>query len=243
MKLQDINPKDITLLKEKYQSEYPKVLDKIIKEDYPIQYLIGNVDFYNINVLVNESVLIPRYETEFLVEKTIKRIKDLKLSNPKILELGIGSGCISIALKKNISCLIKGVDISNEAVLTAKKNASKNNVDVDFTTKDMLEEDYENYDIIISNPPYVSLSCPVGKSTAFEPQNAIFAPDEGMYFYQEILKKISMLNIKPKLIAFEIGYDEALKIELLNEKYLKYDCDIEKDLAGKDRYAFLTKIE
>ena len=138
MKLQDINPKDITLLKEKYQSEYPKVLDKITKEDYPIQYLIGNVDFYNINVLVNESVLIPRYETEFLVEKTIKRIKDLKLSNPKILELGIGSGCISIALKKNISCLIKGVDISNEAVLTAKKNASRNNVDVDFVAKDML---------------------------------------------------------------------------------------------------------
>ena len=64
-----------------------------------------------------------------------------------------------------------------------------------------------------------------------------------MYFYQEIIKKISKLNIKPKLIAFEIGYDEALKIELLNEKYLKYDCDIEKDLAGKDRYAFLTKIE
>ncbi len=243
MKPESITNTDWKLLQEKYKENIKQALEKI-QNNYPIQYLIGNVEFLNTIINVDERVLIPRYETEFLVEKTLKKIQKLQLQNPKILELGTGSGCISIAIGKNRNAHITAIDISKDAIELAKENASQNNVLVDFQNKDMLEISYENYDVLISNPPYVSKSESVGKETKFEPQNAIFAGNDGLYFYEEILKKLSSTDKKPKLIAFEIGYQQGYKIKEFTEKYLStYSCTIEKDLANKDRYAFLTKNE
>lgn len=242
MKPEYITNTDWKLLKEKYKDNIEEVLDKL-EAHYPVQYLIGNVEFLNTIIYVDERVLIPRFETELLVEKTIRKLKKMKLENPNILELGTGSGCISIALKKNITCKVSAVDISENAIQVARENAKKNKVSIDFKVQDMLNTNYEGYDLIISNPPYVSKTEPVGKETQYEPQNALFAKDNGLFFYQEIIKKISELSTKPKLIAFEIGMTQGSELLKFSKKYLSTMIpSIEKDLTGRDRYLFIERV-
>lgn len=240
MKKEEISRVDLELLHEKYPDNFEEV-EKKLEENYPVQYLIGNVDFLNTNILVDERVLIPRFETELLVAKTIDRINSYHIQNPNILDLGCGSGCITIALKKNVLCEVIGVDISKKALELAKENAKRNNVDVKFHEKDMLNMSYEGADVIISNPPYVRLDEKVGLSTKYEPQEAIFASENGLYFYKRILANIAKLEHKPKLIALEIGMTQKEEIEKLASHYLTdYKLEIEKDLTERDRYAFLT---
>ena len=242
MKPEYITNTDWQLLKEKYRDNIEEVLDKL-EEHYPVQYLIGNVEFLNTIIHVDERVLIPRFETELLVEKTIQKLKKMKLENPNILELGTGSGCISIALKKNIDCKVSAVDISEDAIQVARENATINKVSIDFKVQDMLNINYEGYDLIISNPPYVSETEPVGKETQYEPQNALFAKEKGLFFYQEIIKKISELSTKPKLIAFEIGMTQGNELLEFSKKHLStMTSSIEKDLTGRDRYLFIERV-
>lgn len=242
MKPEYITNTDWQLLKEKYRDNIEEVLDKL-EAHYPVQYLIGNVEFLNTIIHVDERVLIPRFETELLVEKTIQKLKKMKLENPNILELGTGSGCISIALKKNIDCKVSAVDISEDAIQVARENATLNKVSIDFKVQDMLNINYEGYDLIISNPPYVSETEPVGKETQYEPQNALFAKEKGLFFYQEIIKKISELSTKPKLIAFEIGMTQGNELLEFSKKHLfTMTSSIEKDLTGRDRYLFIERV-
>lgn len=242
MKPEYITNTDWQLLKEKYRDNIEEVLDKL-EEHYPVQYLIGNVEFLNTIIHVDERVLIPRFETELLVEKTIQKLKKMKLENPNILELGTGSGCISIALKKNIDCKVSAVDISEDAIQVARENATLNKVSIDFKVQDMLNINYEGYDLIISNPPYVSETEPVGKETQYEPQNALFAKEKGLFFYQEIIKKISELSTKPKLIAFEIGMTQGNELLEFSKKHLStMTPSIEKDLTDRDRYLFIERV-
>ena len=242
MKPEYITNTDWQLLKEKYRDNIEEVLDKL-EAHYPVQYLIGNVEFLNTIIHVDERVLIPRFETELLVEKTIQKLKKMKLENPNILELGTGSGCISIALKKNIDCKISAVDISEDAIEVARENATLNKVSIDFKVQDMLNINYEGYDLIISNPPYVSETEPVGKETQYEPQNALFAKEKGLFFYQEIMRKISELSTKPKLIAFEIGMTQGNELLEFSKKHLPtMTSSIEKDLTGRDRYLFIERV-
>ena len=242
MKPEYITNTDWQLLKEKYRDNIEEVLDKL-EAHYPVQYLIGNVEFLNTIIHVDERVLIPRFETELLVEKTIQKLKKMKLENPNILELGTGSGCISIALKKNIDCKVSAVDISEDAIEVARENATLNKVSIDFKVQDMLNINYEGYDLIISNPPYVSETEPVGKETQYEPQNALFAKEKGLFFYQEIIKKISELSTKPKLIAFEIGMTQGNELLEFSKKHLStMTSSIEKDLTGRDRYLFIERV-
>lgn len=242
MKPEYITNTDWQLLKEKYRDNIEEVLDKL-EAHYPVQYLIGNVEFLNTIIHVDERVLIPRFETELLVEKTIQKLKKMKLENPNILELGTGSGCISIALKKNIDCKVSAVDISEDAIQVARENATLNKVSIDFKVQDMLNINYEGYDLIISNPPYVSETEPVGKETQYEPQNALFAKEKGLFFYQEIIKKISELSTKPKLIAFEIGMTQGNELLEFSKKHLStMTSSIEKDLTGRDRYLFIERV-
>jgi len=243
MKPNHISELDWKLLKEKYPNNIKEIIEKLNK-NYPVQYLIGDVEFLNTRILVDERVLIPRFETEFLVQKTVQKIKKLNLEKTKIIDLGCGSGCIGIALKKNLNCEVTCVDISEAAISLAKENSYQNKVEIQFIKEDMQYVELENYDIIISNPPYVNEKEPVGKETSYEPQNAIFAPNDGLYFYELIIKKIKNAKEKPKLIAFEIGYQQGNLIKELTQQYLStYSCIIEKDLAGKERYAFLEKCE
>ena len=242
MKPEYITDTDWKLLKERYPDNLEEVLDKL-EAHYPVQYLIGNVEFLNTIIHVDERVLIPRFETELLVEKTIQKLKKMKLENPNILELGTGSGCISIALKKNIDCKVSAVDISEDAIEVARENATLNKVSIDFKVQDMLNINYEGYDLIISNPPYVSETEPVGKETQYEPQNALFAKEKGLFFYQEIIKKISELSTKPKLIAFEIGMTQGNELLEFSKKHLStMTSSIEKDLTGRDRYLFIERV-
>lgn len=240
MKPENITDIDWNLLKQKYPNQEKELVEKLATH-YPVQYLIGNVEFLNTTINVDERALIPRFETELFVEKVIEKIKIMNLDNPSILDLGTGSGCISIALKKNIACEVTGVDISLNAITLAKENAEQNNVPIIFKQENMLTTSYEGFDIIVSNPPYVSEIEPVGPETKYEPQNALFAPNQGLYFYEKIIEKISKLTKKPKLVAFEIGMTQKEAIKNLAQKYLS-NCNIygEKDLTNRDRYIFIT---
>lgn len=229
---------DIKLLKEKYPTNYNSQIEKI-KNGYPVQYLIGDVPFLNTTILVNENVLIPRFETEYLVEKILKKMKDTQNIPLRVLDIGTGSGCISIALAKNTNWKCLGIDISQDALKVAEENNKKNNTNVIFKQKDILNENLENeYDIIVSNPPYIGEYDDLDKSTKYEPQIALFAENKGLIFYEQILTKIKN---KPKLIAFEIGETQGdILLDLAKNKFPKAKITIEKDLCNKERFLFIS---
>ena len=228
---------ELLKVSENIESDYNKLLKK-----YPIQYLIGYVNFYGYKLYVNENVLIPRYETELLVEKTIKYVKKI-FNNQKIniLDLGTGSGAIAITLKKELNANVTAIDTSKEALKTAQKNSNENNVIINFINNNMLEGIDEKFDLIISNPPYISYDEEIMDTVKlYEPHLALYAENKGLYYYEEILKRISN-NLNSKyLIAFEIGYKQANEIKQLVKLYLpKSIISIEKDYSGKDRYIFI----
>lgn len=213
---------------------------KELKEGKPVQYIVGNVDFYNVNLLVNENVLIPRFETEYLVEKTINYAKELK-EPLDILDIGTGTGAIAISLAKNLSCNVLATDISKKALEIAKKNAKRNNVKITFKQSDILKNIKGKFDIIISNPPYISkdeIIDPLVKNN--EPHIALYADNNGLYFYEEILKNIKPYLKEKSIIAFEIGMTQSKAITTLVHTYLPNSIvKTEKDLTGKDRYIFI----
>ena len=213
---------------------------KKLQEGKPVQYIVGNVDFYDINLLVNENVLIPRFETETLVEKTINYAK--KLKKPlDILDIGTGSGAIAITLAKHLKSNVLATDISEKALEIAKKNAIRNNVQINFKKSDILKNVKGKFDIIISNPPYISkdeIIDPLVKNN--EPHLALYADNKGLYFYEEILKNIKPYLKEKSIIAFEIGYTQSEDITKIAQKYLpKAKIITEKDLTHKNRYIFI----
>ena len=228
---------DIRLLKEKYPDNWEEKIKKVQK-NYPVQYLIGNVDFLNTNILVNENVLIPRFETEYLVEKVLKKVEKFKNHNLKFVDICTGSGCIAISIDKNTNFLCTGIDISKEALEVAEKNKCLNKVSVTFLKQDILtKEILESYDIIVSNPPYIGYTEEVDETTRYEPQIALYAENNGLLFFEAILSKIKN---KPKLIAFEIGETQGTYIQNLARIFFSTaKITIEKDLCGKDRYVFI----
>lgn len=215
---------------------------KLLKQGIPVQYIIGNVDFYGNTIYVNKNVLIPRFETELLVDKTIKYIKNNYQEKIDILDLATGSGCIGITLKKEIDSTVDASDISMKALDTAKDNATKNNVNINFINSDMLSNITKKYDVIISNPPYLTREddiMDIVKNN--EPEIALYAEDNGLYYYDVILKNVEN-NLKDKfIIAFEIGYTQANSIKEMALKYLKdINVKIEKDYSNRDRFIFIT---
>lgn len=236
---------DIDLIKKYVSKEKQKEAIKLLNTGYPVQYIIGNVDFYNCEIMVNENVLIPRFETEYLVDKTIKYIKKLGISVNEILEIGTGSGCISIALKKNIDGNIDAIDINNKAIKLAQENAKKNNVTINFIECDIHNfNTNKKYDLIISNPPYVPYNSSYDEKIKYEPENAIFAEDNGLYFYKIILDKIKNNLQENFLIAFEIGDKEGNDIiELVKEWLPNAYAKVEKDYNNYERYIFISNMK
>ena len=214
--------------------------NKLLK-GYPIQYLIGYVNFYGNQINVNENVLIPRYETEYLVEKTINYINKYFDRKVSILDIGTGSGCIAITLKKEIDSDVTATDISVEALKVAKNNAVINNVNIEFIKSDIFNNINNKYDVIISNPPYIDVSEKIMDSVKkYEPHTALYAKDNGLYFYEEILKNAKDYLKEKSIIAFEIGWWQGNLIKNIAEKYFNNSkIEIEKDLSGKDRYIFI----
>lgn len=207
----------------------------------PVQYIVGNVNFYGNEIKVNKNVLIPRFETEELVEYTISYIKKMFKEKINIIDLGTGSGCIAITLKKKINSNVSAIDISKEALEVARENAKKNKVEIDFIQNDMLDNISNKFDVIISNPPYISKNEEIQDIVRKnEPSLALYADNEGLYYYEKIIKQ-SKKNLKEKfIIAFEIGYMQGDKIKKLAEQnYPKAEVVLKKDLQGKDRFIFI----
>ncbi len=206
----------------------------------PIQHIIGLADFMGEKFIVNEHTLIPRDETEFLVREAVRLIKenDLKMA----IEIGSGTGCVSCMIAKLAGIQIIGLDISNETLHVALDNATKHNLfnRAIFRKSDVYSNvrEREKFDIIVSNPPYIPLSekGKLQKEVEFEPELALFAPDEdGVEFYKRIIEGAHRLFVKRGFVVFELGINQAPLVEkLLQENGFK-EINIIKDLAGIER--------
>lgn len=236
-----ISNTDYELLKKLYPNNMDEIIKKI-NNDYPIQYLIGDVDFYGYTIKVDERALIPRFETEGLVDNLIKLIKT-QTNYPalKILEIGTGSGCIAITLSKELDTTVDALDISKDAIDLASSNAVLNNANVNFALGDIKNCTIsKKYNILVSNPPYVKYDEPVDPATKYEPQNALFALNNGLEFYEIILKRSKEFLASKNIISFEIGCTEGQDITNIAKSYYPNAyIQVKKDLAGKDRYIFI----
>lgn len=215
---------------------------KKLNKGIPIQYIIGEVDFFYCNIKVKKGVLIPRFETEELVDKVVKLIKENFKEKPiKIADLGTGSGAIAIAIKKHVpNATVIGYDISLKALKLAKENAKYNNVDVTFKYKNIKKTLNDNFDVIVSNPPYVSFDEDIDDKTKKEPKKAIFAKNKGLDYYEKILSYSKNVVNEEFIIAFEIGYKQGNDIKDIAFKYFdKNNVELIPDLSGKDRYIFI----
>ena len=232
---------DIEYLKKYLPKEKLKEGLKKLKQGLPVQYIVGNVNFYGSILKVDKNVLIPRFETEFLVEKTINYAKKYLKEPLKILDIGTGSGAIAITLKKKLNSKVDALDISKQALKIAKENAKNNNVEINFIHSNMLENIKDKYDIIISNPPYISYDEEIEEIVKNnEPHIALYADNNGLEYYEIILKNIKNYINTPAIIAFEIGMKQGLIIKEIAKKYIdNAKIKIEKDLNGKDRYLFI----
>lgn len=212
-----------------------------LNNNEPVQYIVGNVDFYGNLFKVNKDVLIPRFETEDLVSRSIKYINNFFDNNVSILDIGTGSGCIAITLSKKINCNADGIDISNDALKVAKENAILNNANVNFFNSDLFENVSSKYDVIISNPPYISYDekiMDIVKDN--EPHLALYASNNGLYFYEKILEQASLYLNNKNMIIFEIGQTQGKEIEKLAKiNFPNSLVFIEKDLYEKDRFVFI----
>jgi len=225
---------DLEYLKKYYKGNIEEAI-KRYENGEPVQYIVGDVDFYGNIIKVDKRVLIPRFETEGLVEIALKYLNNIKLD---VVDLGTGSGCIAITLKKKLPNInMDAVDISRDAIDLANENANLNNVDINFINGDMLKPLNKKYDCIISNPPYIAYDeevMDVVKNN--EPNNALYAENDGLYFYEEILKNCKEYLKDKYYIFFEIGYSQGNRIKEIALKYLDCNVEIKKDLQGFDRY-------
>jgi release factor glutamine methyltransferase len=214
-----------------------------LKKEIPIQYLLGKTSFYGLDFEVNENVLIPRPETEELVDWIINtNLKIQKSGNLKILDIGTGSGCIAISLAKNIpNAEVYAIDVSEKALATAKINAALNNVNVTFISQNILEtEDLkQQFDIIVSNPPYVrNLEKEEIKKNVLdnEPHLALFVEDnDALIFYRKIAELAQKKLSERGQLYFEINqYLGKEMIDLLEKMNFK-NIELRKDIYGNDR--------
>lgn len=230
-----------------------QIATKQLEQEIPIQYIIGKTEFFGLPFHVNKEVLIPRPETEELVEQVLKKVSLIKTCNTsknetikekqlKVLDIGTGSGCIAISLKKQLpSSEVSALDVSNKALRVAKKNALLNNVDINFIHLDILKtNDLEKlYDVIISNPPYVrELEKKEIKNNVLnnEPHLALFVDNKNpLLFYNKIAELAKKFLIKNGQLHFEINqYLGKETIKLLAEKGFK-NIQLKKDIFGNDR--------
>lgn len=236
----EISPEDLTLLKSS---------TKLLEQEVPIQYILGKTEFYGFPFILNEHVLIPRPETEELVTSVLSKISKLEPLHPiekekklKILDIGTGSGCIPISLKRSLPFAeITAIDIANEALIIAQKNASLNKVNINFIQQNILKTTGldDIYDIIISNPPYVRVSEKIEiKNNVLknEPHLALFVEDNNpLIFYSKIAELAKSHLTKNGTLFFEINqYLGKETVELIKLKGFN-KIQLKKDIFGHDR--------
>ena len=211
-----------------------------LKKFEPIQYIVGETEFFGMRFFVNNNVLIPRPETEELIEWILSRYD--KNREIKILDIGTGSGCIAIALKKFLpNSQVFALDISENALKTAKQNAEQNGVKIEFLHKDILSDfiDETQWDIIVSNPPYIPENEKDNISSNvldYEPHLALFVPENSpLLFYERIIDFTKKHSSAYGEIYFEIHYDKARDIEDLLLRNSFVEVEVKKDLSGNER--------
>ena len=234
------------LSKEK-EELYFSLIDKHIEKNVPLSHLAGFEYFYDRKFKVTKDVLSPRMETEELIYKVIEYIKSINKNNIKILDLCTGSGIIGITLRKELEFKpleVVASDISEEALKVAKENAIMNEAEVKFIQSDIFENINEKFDIIVSNPPYIAYNDKITMEDNvlnYDPHLALFAEEDGMYFYREIVENAKEYLEEDGIVFFEIGYDQREKIlKLANDNGFK--AEVYKDINGRDRMAILVRI-
>jgi len=223
--------------------------DKLIKKRtqyYPIAYITNNKEFFGLNFYVDERVLIPRPETELLVENVVGTIHELSLQKMIIAEIGTGSGCIAISLAKNCNCKIIATDISKKALQVAKKNAKTHKVlsKIQFLRGDLLEPiKNKKINILVANLPYLTNNY---SGLKYEPQLALKAGARGLVLYKKLFSQIVARKNKPKQVYIEIAHEQAHALTQIIKKFFPVEThcsaslQIIKDLANLNRIIRIT---
>ena len=226
------------------ENKYFDLINKNINEDTPLSHLVGFDYFYDRKFKVTKDVLSPRMETEELIYKVLEYIKKSKKDSFRILDLCTGSGIIAITLKKEIVekyTEIVASDISEKALSIAIENANNNNANITFIKSDLFDNISGKFDLIISNPPYISYKDKItikDNVLNYDPHLALFAEEDGIYFYRKIIEKAVHYLSKDGVIFFEIGYDQKEKILELG-KNNNFITTVYKDINDRDRIAKL----
>lgn len=210
-----------------------------LKNSEPIQYILGETDFFGLTFYLDDSVLIPRPETEELVQWVVDSVKNESL---KILDIGTGSGCIAVTLAKKLPFAeVHAWDISRDALEVARKNADKNGVHLFLAEKDILQESVsdEKFDIVVSNPPYVT-EFEKGEMQEnvlnFEPHLAMFVPDQNALVFYEKIADFALKNLnKGGKLFFEINREKGDQIEMLLQQRGFRNIERQKDISGNER--------
>ena len=228
------------------ENKYFSLIEKHIKEDVPLSHLVGFEYFYDRKYKVTKDVLSPRMETEELIYKVIEYVKASNKNKFKILDLCTGSGIIAITLKKElekVSVDVIASDISEEALEIAKENSQSHDATIKFIKSDIFNHINDRFDIIVSNPPYIDRKDEVTMKDnvlKYDPHLALFAEEEGMYFYRKIIEQAKDYLNENGVMFFEIGYDQKDKIIKLADMN-GYSAEVYKDINGRDRMAFLVR--
>lgn len=226
------------------ENRYFDLINKNINEDTPLSHLVGFDYFYDRKFKVTRDVLSPRMETEELIYKVLEYIKKSKKDSFKILDLCTGSGIIAITLKKEIVekyTEIVASDISEKALSIAIENANNNNANITFIKSDLFNNISGKFDLIISNPPYISYKDKITIKDSvlnYDPHLALFAEEDGIYFYRKIIENAVHYLSKDGVIFLEIGYDQKEKILELG-KNNNFIATVYKDINDRDRIAKL----
>ena len=233
------------ILDEKIEVKLNDTLVKLLHHE-PIQYVVGNAWFYNLNFIVNNAVLIPRPETEELVYEAMNFLKNNDGKN--VLDIGTGSGCIPISIKKNIpSVNVHALDVSAAAISVAKENSIKNNVEINFMELDFLSEQnfiqLEKYDLIISNPPYIPNDETLDDNvTKYEPHLALFVPEnDALIFYKKIVVFAENHLEYDGKIMLEVHENLAKETAALFSNN-NYEVKIKEDMQGKERMLIIGRF-
>ncbi len=231
-------------VEKKIEQDFWALFKKYLDENIPVQYLVGYSCFYGYDFIVNEHVLIPRFETEELVENILYRYDQyFKGQTVDVCDLATGSGCIGISLALEEKHMrVVATDISSEALEVARENNDKLGADVTFLKGDMLEPlQGRRFDIFVSNPPYIPEDEPVMSLVKEnEPNLALFGGKDGMKFYRIILSGIKPFLKDRAILCFEHGYDKKEEMLKLAAQYFEEArVEVLKDLEGKDRMTFI----
>lgn len=235
----NLTEKDIILGKKVSKEEFNILKENIlyrIESKTPIQYIIGEAWFMNNFFKVTPDVLIPRDETEILVRKAIEIVNTESFED--VLDIGTGSGCIACTIAKNTNATVLGVDISSDALRIALDNVTKlgiNNKAV-FRKSNLFEKirEGETFDLIVSNPPYIPIGTQLSPEVMKEPTNALFAEENGLYYYRKIIEDAPKYLNSNGYLMFELGINESDSVKTMMQKDF-FEIEIIPDLAKIDR--------